>query len=59
MEERLQMVMKLLFKKPMAECSDNEIFEGLMRFVKLELEGLKPISGKKKVYYIQQRLAVN
>ena len=58
MEERIEAVMKQNFGRGVDQCTDDEVFQGLMLLTKEELEGRKPIAGDKKLYYISAEFLI-
>ena len=58
MEERIEAVMKQNFGRGIDQCTDDEVFQGLMLLTKEELEGRKPIAGDKKLYYISAEFLI-
>ena len=58
METRIEQIQKQYFGRGIDHCTDKELMEGLMLLVKQELEGRKPIAGKKKVYYISAEFLI-
>ncbi len=45
-------------KKPVAECSSRELYEGLMTLVQEEAEHKESNEGKKKIYYISAEFLI-
>ena len=50
--------MKQNFGRGIDQCTDDEVFQGLMLLTKEELEGRKPIAGDKKLYYISAEFLI-
>ncbi len=55
---KIEFIAKLFYRKPLSECTEKEIQNILMAFVKHELEGRPRISGKKKLYYISAEFLI-
>ena len=58
MEARIEEVMKKNFGRGVDQCTNDEIFQGLLLLTKEELEGRKPIEGDKKLYYISAEFLI-
>ncbi len=58
MEKRIEEIMKKNFGRGIAECTNDEIFQGLLLLTKEEMEGRKPIAGSKKLYYISAEFLI-
>lgn len=58
MEKRIEEIMKKNFGRGIAQCTNEEIFQGLMLMTKQEMEGRPSIPGKKKLYYISAEFLI-
>ncbi|MBR5766869.1 MAG: glycogen/starch/alpha-glucan phosphorylase, partial [Lachnospiraceae bacterium] len=58
MEQKLKAIINELYKKPISQCSDRELYLALLEFTKKEMQGKKRITGKKKVYYISAEFLI-
>ena len=58
MEQRIEEVMKKYFGRGIDQCTDDELFQGLLIMTKADLEGKKPIPGDKKLYYISAEFLI-
>ena len=58
MEQRIETIMKKHFGRGVDQCTNEEIFQGLLLMTKEELEGRPAIEGKKKVYYISAEFLI-
>ena len=58
MEQRIEETMKKYFGRGIDQCTDDEIFQGLLIMTKADLEGKKPIPGDKKLYYISAEFLI-
>ena len=58
MEQRIEEVMKKYFGRGIDQCTDDELFQGLLIMTKADLEGRKPIPGDKKLYYISAEFLI-
>ncbi|MBR1627668.1 MAG: glycogen/starch/alpha-glucan phosphorylase [Lachnospiraceae bacterium] len=58
LEEKIAFIFKEKIGKELSECTDKEVMEGLLIFVRGEMEGRKPITGKKKLYYISAEFLI-
>lgn len=58
MEQRLQNAVKTLYGKDIAECSNEELYYGLLNATKEMIGETKPITGSKKVYYISAEFLI-
>lgn len=58
MENRIEETMKKYFGRSIDQCTDDEIFQGLLIMTKAEMEGRPAISGNKKVYYISAEFLI-
>ncbi|MBQ7676973.1 MAG: glycogen/starch/alpha-glucan phosphorylase, partial [Lachnospiraceae bacterium] len=58
MEQRIETIMKKHFGRGIDQCTNEEIFQGLLLMTKEELEGRPAIEGKKKVYYISAEFLI-
>ncbi len=57
-EERIEATQKKYFGRGIDQCTDQEIFQGLMIMTKEELEGRPSIAGDKKLYYISAEFLI-
>lgn len=58
MEKRLQNAVQTLYKKEIAQCTNEELYYGLLGAVKEMTGEAKPIRGTKKVYYISAEFLI-
>lgn len=58
MENRIEETMKKYFGRGIDQCTDDEIFQGLLIMTKAEMEGRPAIAGNKKVYYISAEFLI-
>ncbi len=58
MEAKINKILNELFGKPIGECSDRELYIGLLELTKQETENKKRIEGTKKVYYISAEFLI-
>ncbi len=58
MEKRIEEIMKKYFGRGIDQCTNEEIFQGLLLLTKEELEGRKAIAGTKKLYYISAEFLI-
>ena len=58
MEQRIETIMKKHFGRGVDQCTNEEIFQGLLLMTKEEMEGRPAIEGKKKVYYISAEFLI-
>ena len=55
---RLEAVVKKMYKKDVKSCTDKELYYAILKFTKDEMAEKKPITGKKKVYYISMEFLI-
>ncbi len=58
MEAKINKILNELFGKSVGECSDRELYTGLLELTKQETENKKRIEGTKKVYYISAEFLI-
>lgn len=58
MEDALGLTANELYQKSIKECTNQELYEVLLKFTKELLEMTTPISGDKKVYYISAEFLI-
>ena len=58
MEDQLQEILRVRFNKSIADCSDKELYYGLLQLTKGLAKATEPISGDKKVYYISAEFLI-
>ncbi len=58
MESKFNAIMKKYYGRGIDQCTNEELFQGLLIMTKEELEGRKPIEGDKKVYYISAEFLI-
>ena len=57
-ETKIEEVMKKNFGRGVEQCTDDEVFQGLLIMTKDELGGRKPVESKKKLYYISAEFLI-
>ena len=57
-ETKIEEVMKKNFGRGVEQCTDDEVFQGLLIMTRDELAGRKPIESKKKLYYISAEFLI-
>ena len=55
---QLQAVTEKMYKKDLTACSDAELYYALLKLTKDAMAAKKPITGKKKVYYISMEFLI-
>ena len=58
MEEQFQEILKVRFNKTIEECTDKELYYGLLQLTKGLADATEPIAGDKKVYYISAEFLI-
>lgn len=58
MEEQFQEILKVRFDKTIEECTDKELYYGLLQLTKGLADATEPIAGDKKVYYISAEFLI-
>nr|MBQ8252438.1 glycogen/starch/alpha-glucan phosphorylase [Lachnospiraceae bacterium] len=58
LEEQLEGILEALYGKKIADCSDTELYYGILQLTKGMLDATEPISGQKKVYYISAEFLI-
>ena len=58
METRIEQIMKKYYGRGIDQCTNEELFQGLMIMTREEMEGRKSITGKKKLYYISAEFLI-
>ena len=58
MENRIEQTMKKYFGRGIDQCTDDELFQGLLIMTRQEMEGREEIKGDKKVYYISAEFLI-
>ncbi len=58
LEEQLDGILESLYGKKIADCSDSELYYGILQLTKGMLNATEPISGQKKVYYISAEFLI-
>ncbi|MBP5163889.1 MAG: glycogen/starch/alpha-glucan phosphorylase [Lachnospiraceae bacterium] len=58
METQIEEIMKKNFGRGIDQCTDEEVFKGLLIMTKEDLEKRKPIESKKKLYYISAEFLI-
>ncbi len=58
METRIEQIMKKYYGRVIDQCTNEELFQGLMIMTREEMEGRKSITGKKKLYYISAEFLI-
>ena len=58
MEDQFQEILRVRFNKSIADCSDKELYCGLLQLTKGLAKATEPISGDKKVYYISAEFLI-
>lgn len=58
MEQKIESILKENFGRGIDQCSNEEIFQGLMLMTKEEMEGRPLMKGDKKVYYISAEFLI-
>ncbi len=58
MEQRLQKAVKALYGKDLKDCTNEQLYYGLLNVTKEMLGETKPITGEKKVYYISAEFLI-
>ncbi len=57
-ETKIEEVMKKNFGRGVEQCTDDEVFQGLLIMTRDELDGRKPVESKKKLYYISAEFLI-
>ena len=57
-ETKIEEVMKKNFGRGVEQCTDDEVFQGLLIMTRDELAGRKPVESKKKLYYISAEFLI-
>ena len=57
-EAKIQELMKKNFGRGIEQCTDDEVFQGLLIMTKEALADRKPIESKKKLYYISAEFLI-
>ncbi len=58
MEQKIEAIMKKNFGRGIDQCTDAEVFQGLLLLTKEEMEGRPAIAGDKKLYYISAEFLI-
>ena len=58
LEEQLGSILEANYGKKIADCSDTELYYGILQLTKGMLDATEPISGQKKVYYISAEFLI-
>ncbi len=58
LEEQLESILQANYGKKIADCSDAELYYGILQLTKGMLDATEPISGQKKVYYISAEFLI-
>ncbi len=58
MEKTLQTIMNYKYQKDIVDCSDAELYYGLLDYVKKELAGKKKNKSNKKLYYVSAEFLI-
>ena len=58
LEEKLLRVLQNKYNKNISECSNYEIYQGLLLVTKQEILGIKKNTGNKKLYYISAEFLI-
>ncbi len=58
LEEQLEGILETNYGKKIADCSDSELYYGILQLTKGMLDATEPISGQKKVYYISAEFLI-
>lgn len=58
MEDQLQEILKVRYQKSIADCTDKELYFGLLQLTKGLADATEAIAGDKKVYYISAEFLI-
>ncbi len=58
LEEKIQQVCQKNFLKSIKDCSNQELFEGLLALTAQDMENRPPVAGKKKLYYVSAEFLI-
>ncbi len=58
LEKRWNEITQKKYKKELKACTDKQIYESLLLLTKEKMEETKPITGKKKIYYISAEFLI-
>ncbi len=56
--QQLESITMELYKKKVKQCSNEELYEAVFELTKTALDKKKPITGKKKIYYISAEFLI-
>ena len=58
LEDQLQNLLMEMYGKGIADCTDEEVYYGVLTITKGLMDATEPISGSKKVYYISAEFLI-
>ena len=58
MEKKLQLLMKQKYQKDIIDCSDEQLYYGLLEYVKNELKNKERNKSNKKLYYVSAEFLI-